>query len=498
MPGSGVGAGVDIGDEGTADDRAANVTHQDLEQEEWMPEEEGLTGGSASLPEEAPKPPPQPPPPAIEPVTAGERVGSVDVLRGVAVLGILAMNIYSFALPASAYTDPTSYGGFTGFNLATWIFTHLFFEQKFMTIFSMLFGGGLVLMGMRADARRRRFLGVYYRRVLWLVFFGLLHAYLLWVGDILYHYGVCGLLLYPFRRKSPKTLLMIGFAGVLLAALLSFGMGLFIGVMRDTAVEAEALVMEGEPLSDFQEAMQEAWAGMTAQLAPTAEEIDAQLAIYRGGYPGILRDRIPQAFMMQTLLLLLSALWQVTGLMLLGMGLMKLGVFAAQRSTRFYTRCVALGYGIGLPIVAVGTVDLYRTDFDFVHAFKIGFQFNHFGSVLVALGHIGVVMLACKSDAFPRARVRLAAIGRMAFTNYLMQSVICTTIFYGYGFGLFGHVARFPLMGFVAAIWVLQLFASPIWLRHFRFGPAEWLWRSLTYWRRQPMRLARDGLGQVR
>jgi uncharacterized protein len=151
---------------------------------------------------------------------------------------------------------------------------------------------------------------------------------------------------------------------------------------------------------------------------------------------------------------------------------------------------MAFGYGIGLPLAAFSASTLFAHGFDFIYAFKRGGFFNYFGSSSVAIGHIGLVMLICKSDTLPRLRARLAEVGRMALTNYLLQSVICTTLFYGYGLGLFGHVDRFGQMGVVILVWVLLIAFSAFWMRRYRFGPAEWLWRSLTYWRRQPLRLA--------
>jgi len=150
------------------------------------------------------------------------------------------------------------------------------------------------------------------------------------------------------------------------------------------------------------------------------------------------------------------------------------------------------GYGLGFPLVGLGMWDLFRTRFDFIHSFLVAGHFNGVGSLLVALGHVGLVMRLYQAGVLSALQRRLAAVGRMALTNYLAQTIIATTIFYGYGFGLFGSVSRFPLMGFVVAIWAVQLWYSPLWLKRFRFGPAEWLWRWLTYGRRPPLRLEVD------
>jgi uncharacterized protein len=169
---------------------------------------------------------------------------------------------------------------------------------------------------------------------------------------------------------------------------------------------------------------------------------------------------------------------------------MKLGVFAANRSRRFYLTSIIAGYCLGLPIVGYNTYKLITSDFDIGHIFGMDGFYDHFSILLVAAGHVGLVMLICQTGFLSWFQRRLAAVGRMALSNYLMHSILLTPVFYGFGFGLFGKVGYFASMGFVLALWIIQLYLSPIWLSHFRFGPAEWLWRSLTYRKKQPMRMA--------
>ncbi len=421
----------------------------------------------------------------LSPVRSSERLSSVDTLRGLAVLCILVMNIYAFAMPMAAYFNPLVYGGDSGVDLHTWSATHLLFDQKFMTIFSMLFGAGLVLMGTRAT----RFAGVYYRRLLWLAVIGIAHGYLLWWGDILYFYAIGGLLLYPLRRLSARKLLIIGIALVLVGLPMSSGMGYFFAYMKAAAAEADAKMLAGKTPTELQLGMYEGWQDARQGMAPTPEDIAEEVGRYLGGYWDIVVSRAPDLLFSQIFGTIFFVPWRIAGLMVIGMALMKLGVFAAQRSSRFYIICIALGYGIGLPLVAFSALTLFAHDFHFLYSFKVGGHFNYVGSVIVAVGHIGMVMLICRTGALPWLRARLAEVGRMAFTNYLLQSLICTTLFYGYGFALFGRVGRFAQMGVVLLVWLLLIVLSRYWLRRFRFGPAEWLWRSLTYCRRQPMRL---------
>jgi uncharacterized protein len=427
--------------------------------------------------------------PAVGPVAAGERIDSVDVLRGVALLGILVMNIPYFALPGLGADNPAASGGFSGPDFAAWAVAHAVFDSKMMAIFSMLFGAGLVLMGDRVEARGGSFRGLYYRRVVWLLVIGLVHAYFLWDGDILVSYALCGMLLYPFRRKSPRTLIVLGVLALSVAMLVSVAAGLSLGFVRDQAARAEARLATGRQPTELQRRMRAVWKQVRDEVEPPPSQVAKDLETYRGSYLTVLRERAGNVLYMELVAFPLWIVWRAGGLMLIGMALMKRGVFSAQRSTRFYTLMTVAGYGLGLPIVIVGAVGLVAHRFETVYEYRVGGLFNYVGSVFVALGHVGAVMLVCKAGLATWLTRRLAAVGRMALSNYLAHSVICSLLFYGYGLGLYGGVSRAGLVPIVLAIWAVQLFVSPLWLHHFRFGPAEWLWRSLTYGTPQPMRL---------
>ena len=425
----------------------------------------------------------------LGPVSGRERLQSVDVLRGFSLLGILVINIYFFALPSGVYFDPTIAGGFTGVNLLTWKTSHLFFLQKMMAIFSMLFGGGLILMHDRAETAGKSFRGIYYRRIVWLMIFGLAHGFLFWHGDILFTYAVCGFLLYLFRRRSPRTLIIWAAVFLSLGILIQVGSGMQFERLRAAARQFEAAEASGAEITPELSAVVQMWEETKSYFVPTPGEVAEEVEAYRGNVSEVMAYRAPKTLMMQTQAMVFMVFWRAMGLMLLGMALMKLGVFSAKRSTRFYVICMIAGYGIGVPLAYYGASQLIAHSFDFIYGFKIGYHFNYIAGVLVSLGHVGLVMLAFRSGLLGWLTRRLAAVGRMALSNYLMHTIICTTIFYGYGLGLFNRIDRFGLMAFVLAIWIFQLIISPVWLRHFRFGPAEWLWRSLTYRRRQPMRI---------
>ena len=385
------------------------------------------------------------------------RIDAIDVLRGFALLGILVVNIQLFAMPEAAYFNPTAWGDLQGANLLVWLGTRLLGDQKFMTIFSMLFGAGIVLMAARAEGRggARR---AHYRRMGWLALFGLLHAHLLWPGDILFLYAVCGMLVYPLRNRSPQALLLVGAAVLCVAPAISL---------------ASAASWPWWSEADRAELVATAW-------RPAQALLDREVAAYRGGWLAQLPVRSASAFGFETFALLVWGLWRAGGLMLIGMALFRLDVFGAQRSRRFYGALAAAGLAVGLPLESWGVMLDFRHGWS-VWSFFQGRQFNYGASLAVSLGYVGLVMLACRAPALRRATRPLAAVGRMALTNYLLQTAICTTLFYGHGLGWYGAVDRLGQAGVVAGVWAVQLAAAPLWLRRFRCGPAEWLWRRLTW-----------------
>ncbi len=401
------------------------------------------------------------------PVPGSTRIDSIDVLRGVALLGILLMNIQLFAMPSAAYFNPTAYGDLTGANYYVWLGSRMFADQKFMTIFSMLFGAGIVLMTTRAErtGESRR---VHYRRMRWLAVIGLLHAHLLWDGDILFLYAICGMAVYPLRAKPPRTLIRIGVATMAVSSVLYF--------------------VSGSSMPHWPE---EALAGFTSSTwRPTPAMIDQTLAAYRGSWIDQAPVRSAAALGFETLIMLFWGGWRAGGLMLVGMALYKMGVFNATCSRRLYGALIGAALLIGFPLESYGVALDFASGWAVTWAFFHGKQFNYWPSIAVSLGYIGVVMLVCQSAALRPLTRPFAAVGQMALTNYLLHTVICTTIFYGHGLGYYGSVDRLEQIGVVVGVWVVQLVASPLWLRRFRFGPAEWVWRSLTYGERPPLRRA--------
>jgi uncharacterized protein len=386
------------------------------------------------------------------------RIRSLDILRGVGVLGMLAVHIQLFAFPSLARWNPTAYGDFTGFNWWVWLATSLLADGKFITIFAMLLGVSIVMMAGEGGGPGIPAWRTHMRRMLVLLVLGLLHAHLLWYGDMLVPLALSGAVVLFCRRLSPGWLLVFGGLAFATASVLSFAL-----TWSNAQSDPAALT---------------AW---RAQWTPRPEVINLEIAQYRGGWLEQMAQRVPAALETEIVSFVTRLLWQMTGLMLMGMALFKLGVLSAARSRGFYLRMAGFGFGTGFLLIALGLRRSVAMGWDLLDFVLVSQQLHYWGDLLVALGWVAVVMLLCLRG-WPLRSVE--AVGRMALTNYLLQSVICTTIFYGHGLGLFGRVDRAGQLAIVLGIWVFQLGASLMWLRYFAVGPVEWLTRWLVFRRR--------------
>ncbi len=432
---------------------------------------------------------PASPPPDV-PVVEADRIRSLDVLRGVAILGILLVNMWTFALPFPASLNPKFLGLDQGLDRVAYVIVYMLAYTKTMPIFSMLFGAGIVLFTMRVEARGGKSGRRWFSRQFWLWLIGLLHGYLLWNGDILLPYAVVGLILYRFRRFKVRTLIILAVICVILPKLGMYGLGEGMKYVRDGALEGQEAIAAGEEPTAQQEQFIEIWNENSHSWNPDAEQFAEIQETMQGGYGGILERNAGELVVLHLFLYPLFANWSIGAYMMLGMALFKTGVFQAQRSTRFYAVMLAICYGVGLPIAWASMNYLDANFDDMILLMQGSMSVGELAGASVALGHIALIVLAVKLGWLKWLQAKLAAAGRMAFTNYLTQTIICVTIFYGYGFGLWGELDRASLLGVTVAIWLVQLAWSPWWLARFRYGPAEWLWRSLTYRKRQPMRRA--------
>lgn len=390
-----------------------------------------------------------------QPINLKNRINSLDLIRGFAVLGILIMNITSFSQIGMAYMNPTIGAGLEGYNQYFHGFNYIFADTRFMSIFSMLFGAGVVLFTQRIEAKGERVAALHYKRMFWLLIFGLTHAYFIWVGDILVAYAICGSLVFFFRKKSIRTLFII--AIVLFLIPISLNFMTYYGMPKD-ALE-----------STF------------AFFYPSTEQIAAQTKIMQGSYIEQIPLRIENALELQTLVFMIDTFWRTSAMMLLGMILYRKGILSADKSTAYYYNMIWLGFVPGLIISSLGLNQVYSSDWSGAYVMNIGANYKFVSGLLMALGYIGLVIWIYKKGIFKKLQNRLQATGRMAFTNYIGMSLICTLIFNGHGLGLFGTFDRLQQFLIVIGLWVIMLIISPLVLKKYQFGPLESMWRKLTY-----------------
>ena len=392
-----------------------------------------------------------------------ERFESLDVLRGVAVMGIFAINIQAMAWPETMLINPalnTEY--FNEEGRALWAFASTFFQFKFVTIFSALFGAGIVLM-VGEEKPSPRF-GLHYRRMFWLLLFGTVHAYLLWFGDILTPYAVAGLIVVLARRWRPRTLLIVGFVLIAIGSLFMAAQFAFLDYMP--VEERDAMIAE--------------------MFAPPPEKIQEAINHLRGTFPARLADTAPTALMFQIVQTLFLAPRNI-GVMMIGMALYKTGFFTLGWSLSRYVVIGAVAFAIGWIGSDYATNNMLAVNFDPLNVLNAHIA-QYWGSLPQAFGYAALVMALCKLPALSLLRFPFAAAGRMALTNYLMCSLFGAILYYGPpGLSLIGTQSYPEMAMMVVSIWLVMLMASPIWLAFFRYGPFEWLWRSLTYWKLQPM-----------
>jgi len=356
-------------------------------------------------------------------------------------------------------------------------------------LFTLLFGAGVILLTSRLEQKGAGILtaDIYYRRILWLLIFGILNVYiLLWDGDILYPYAIFGLMLFPFRIASAKKLFLV--AGILIAIGILWDMSDYQGKLKlkKEASEIQAQADNGIPLTGLQQEIIDEWKKFTTK--HKQEEVERLIEEMHQGYFKVLQAKIENNQFMQTWFPYRFWPWDILSFMLIGMAFFKLRIFHGERSNRFYLLMMLIGYIFGLTINYYETSAIVNSDFDSLIIQKTG-QTYQIGRLLVTMGHVGLFMLFIKSGILKFLQRSLAAVGRMALSNYLMHSIVTSIIFYGDGFALYGELQRYQLYYIVGAIWIFQLIVSPIWLKYFSYGPAEWIWRSLTYHKIQPFRI---------
>jgi uncharacterized protein len=394
----------------------------------------------------------------LSPTALQERIAVLDVVRGFAIFGILLVNIAFFSAPLYLQMAGMHWGTDT-VGRATELLVRLFIQGKFYSLFSFLFGLGFAVQLLRAEAKGVRFGPLYRRRLLVLLLIGLVHAYLIWMGDILTSYALVGFLLFFFRSRKPRTLLVWAIILMLVPLLLTAGFVAGGGGSFGSREEFEILVQ------------------------------DSMNAYSEGSFSEIMARRAEDALFV-TVATLFGAP-SILAWFLLGAYFARERLFQDAAGRLFlFRRIWRWGLGLGLVGNLIFTISMeYADPISPSILSLVGMLGYTFGGPALCFFYISSFVLLWQDPAWQRRLSPIAAVGRMALSNYLFQSIVCTMIFYNYGLGFYGQVGPALGVGLTVVIFAIQIPLSQWWLRRFRFGPAEWVWRSLTYRRFQPMRV---------
>jgi len=566
----------------------------------------------------------QPPPPPADkpqPVSEKERITTVDMLRGFALLGILLMNMLSFSWPDGAYGSatslyyhPDSIGDIPkedkdkkegvkkdeeakdkkpkptyamgDIHIAAvesdadrfeYVFAHILVNNKMRTLFSMLFGAGIVLMAEHSRGRKISPAWLHYRRMFWMLMMGAFHAYFIWIGDILFGYAAIGLAIYPLRFLRARWLIMIGLFLFVFPITIMMVVPNIVDFVREQGRQVSKRVEYAKEAKAAEKAELEKTYGITLEkpskekaakekdpkpaaekattetapadappvAAPSAEtpaaespateakgdakdESKVESDEYKPPFPDsmfyqgfqsmersriegrhpenmtrAIRDHKSQSYFTWFTERAMNILWMHLAFlflgvlimgwpMVIGMGLMKLGFFEGKWSTRAYARWAIILYLIGIPSEWFSLMwELDPRTNSMAWQMRITQPLEMLAMLTLTPANACALLWLYKTGRLNWLAWRLEAVGRMALSNYLFDSVFCVLLFSNAGPGLFAAIPRIGLAALVVGIWTFQLWVSPIWLRYFRFGPMEWLWRSLTYWKFQPMMVAK-------
>lgn len=393
-------------------------------------------------------------------------------------MGILLMNIVAFAMPSDAYFNPTAYGDESSADLWSWAAMFVLVDSKMRGLFSILFGASMLLIYERAEAAEGDGARVHVRRMVWLLVFGLVHFYLIWWGDILNTYALCGLF--------AMSLLLADEAGLKRAAVRLVGLNFtLLAIPAGVLTGWRWLAMRPGASDSLMQGYKEQAESLST--SSSFGELVRQLDLYRGPYWPILEERITRDLWDPLTTLLMNG-FETIGLMAIGMLLLRNGFLTGEWEAARYRRTMVLAYAVGIPPLLLLAFWQWASGFDQIVSLGSFLAWSMPPRIAVTIGHAALAMLVIKRFATSGLMARVEAAGKAAFTNYLGTSIAMTTLFYGYGFGLYGHLSRWQAYLVAPAAWIVMLAWSKPWLDRYRYGPLEWAWRSLARWELQPMR----------
>ncbi|WP_163834202.1 DUF418 domain-containing protein [Spartinivicinus ruber] len=394
--------------------------------------------------------------------SATKRFTSLDSLRGLAVLGILLMNIQSFGQHDAAYLNPHALGQLTGVDVWLWKISFVLFNVKFISLFAMMFGAGIILQTQRLEAKQMNTWDIHKWRMFWLGVFGFIHGVFIWSGDILLTYAISGLLVYSCRHWSAFKLLTVGVTLILLV----------LGLDHATYITLE------ESPAELEEWLNAYW-------QPTSAAIEDDQAIFTGAYSFQLMARLDE-LLVTYIYMGIFIIPTVVGLMMLGMVCFKTGVFTAEASNRVYVWLFCLALLVGLPVTLGSLLYIQQVNWEPISTLTVGYLLLNIAAPLMAFCWAVPLLISHKLGRVGWLHRYFIPVGQLAFSNYLLQSLLCTTFFYGLGF--YGQFNLAELFLVVLIVWLILFIWSNWWVKKFYYGPAEWLWRSLVYRKQQPFK----------
>jgi uncharacterized protein len=423
------------------------------------------------------------------------RISAIDSIRGIALLGILLMNIPYFSNAYQYAFNIELLKEYSGPNFWSWAIVYGLFEGTMRGIFSILFGAGALLILRKLEKSNERLLpaDIYYRRLFWLLLFGLFNGFiLLWPGDILYTYAIAGLVLFPFRNLSVKGLVI---SALVVLAIVTARENQDLYAKRAVMQKGEiAISLENKKVTLTEKQLEDliAWKEFKSRENTDTLQKEAKKFIIKihGSYPEVFDLIKNENIRVQTTEFYMTGIWDALLFMFLGMALLKAGILTGNKPYYVYALFTVIGWSVALLLNYMNLKSYLDLNFDPIKFLRGSFiSYYEIRRVFHSLGILGLLLLLYKSDVISWFFKLMAPVGRMAFTNYLMQSAICAFIFLEYGLGMYGQLERYQTyLYIVMPIWTFQIIFSNLWLHFFKAGPFEWLWRSLTYWEFQPFK----------
>ena len=405
------------------------------------------------------------------PTNLNNRIETLDVLRGFAVLGILLLNILMFGQVSFYYLNPSVIEG-TLTDWIIWALIDISAEGAMRALFSILFGAGVLLFTKNKPA------SFHFKRSSWLLCFGIVDAYfLLWFGDILILYALISFVLYFFKELKPQTLLIISIVLLAFNSLISFGTVKLLHEIKD--IDQKNTIFNLKISEDEKKDLIELRDLVYGVFNPTPDDVRKELNQRKESYISAFKWNMHEKNL-AIKSYIFSSFWDVISVMILGMSLFKYRILQGGLSSLFYLRLTIVGFLVGFSINSFEVWSAFDSN-NSIFASRITSLTYDVGRLGMAFSYLGLIILIIKFDKALKFRYHLSNVGKMALTNYLLQSIFGLILFSGAGFSLVGELSRSQLYIVVFCIWIYQLSFSSWWMSRYNFGPFEWIWRGLTY-----------------